>query len=334
MNPVQILQGILPVSFAAGINFYLTVLVVGLSIRLGWVTDAPEGLQILASTPVLILAGVLYLLEFFADKIQFVDNIWDLLHTFVRPVGAGALTVLSLIGADLEPQVEVLLVLIAGIVALTSHSGKAGTRTAVNTASPLENASNVALSLAEDLFVGVLVVLSLIFPVVANVVTIVGLTFIAVVLPFVLRWFWFTLLAVGTRLRAFFWQQPRSDELPAPHLALVQERLQREPGLVLRAQAQGIRQVNGRRGYLLLTESMSMLAFTYTAWFQTHLWQLDLAQIEGLVLRRRMLVDVLEITYRTERGATRVVRFAVLKDHTELLERLLTELRAATLQPV
>ena len=131
----------------SGLNLYATVLTVGLGIRFGLITLNPEtaGLAVLASTYVLIAAGVIYVIEFFADKIPWVDSIWDSVHTFIRPLGA-ALIGATAIGA-VEPQTAVIAALCAG-VSLSGHSVKAGTRLLANH-SP-EPFSNIALSLIED----------------------------------------------------------------------------------------------------------------------------------------------------------------------------------------
>ena len=134
----------------SGLNLYATVLTVGLGIRLGLITLSPEtsGLAVLASPYVLIAAGVIYLIEFFADKIPWVDSIWDSVHTFIRPLGAAVIGATA-IGA-VEPQTAVIAALCAG-VSLSGHSVKAGTRLLANH-SP-EPFSNIALSLVEDFLV-------------------------------------------------------------------------------------------------------------------------------------------------------------------------------------
>lgn len=158
----------------SGLNLYATVLTVGLGIRLGLITLNPEmsGLAVLASPYVLIAAGVIYLIEFFADKIPWVDSIWDSVHTFIRPLGA-ALIGAAAIGA-VEPQTAVIAALCAG-VSLSGHSVKAGTRLLANH-SP-EPFSNIALSLIEDGLVVVGSWLALSHP--AIMVTIVAIFLIA-----------------------------------------------------------------------------------------------------------------------------------------------------------
>lgn len=151
--------------WASGLNLYLVTLLLGISGRLGW-SDVPE---VLTRIDVLIVAGVLFAVEFAADKIPYLDNVWDAVHTFVRPIGAAVL------GAVLAGQSEsvgaALGAVIAGALALDAHAAKATTRVVANT-SP-EPVSNLFLSLFEDISVALLVALAISFPVVAIVVVIV-----------------------------------------------------------------------------------------------------------------------------------------------------------------
>ena len=158
----------------SGLNLYATVLTVGLGIRLGLITLNPElaGLEVLASPYVLIAAGVIYVVEFFADKIPWVDSIWDGVHTLIRPLGAAVLGATA-IGA-VEPQTALIAALCAG-VSLSGHSVKAGTRLLANH-SP-EPFSNIALSLVEDFLVVIGSWLALSHP--ALMVTIVAIFLIA-----------------------------------------------------------------------------------------------------------------------------------------------------------
>ncbi|HEU4700502.1 MAG TPA: DUF4126 domain-containing protein [Gemmatimonadales bacterium] len=145
MSPLQTLGFALGTSFASGLNLYATVATAGLLQRLGVIT-LPPNLQVLATPLVLGIAVALFLIEFVADKIPLVDNVWDALHTFIRPPAA-ALLAYSAFGAVPEGW-KLGAALIAGSVALTSHGAKASTRAAAN-ASP-EPFSNWALSVAED----------------------------------------------------------------------------------------------------------------------------------------------------------------------------------------
>jgi len=146
VNPIETLGLALGAGFSSGLNLYATVATLGLLQRFG-VVHLPPGLEGLSHTWVLGTAVALYLLEFFADKIPFVDTIWDAIHTFIRPPAA-ALLAFAAAGAA-SPEWRWGAALIAGGVALTSHGTKASARAAVNT-SP-EPFSNWVLSFGEDL---------------------------------------------------------------------------------------------------------------------------------------------------------------------------------------
>jgi Domain of unknown function (DUF4126) len=143
---VEVLSLALGAGFSSGLNLYATVATLGLLQRFG-VIHLPAALEILAHPWVLGIAASLYLLEFFADKIPYVDTLWDAIHTFIRPPAA-ALLAYGAAGAA-APEWRWGAALLAGSVALTSHGTKASARAAVNT-SP-EPFSNWMLSFGEDL---------------------------------------------------------------------------------------------------------------------------------------------------------------------------------------
>ncbi len=151
METLDLLAVALGLATLAGINLYLTVFATGLAVQMGWITLAPEyqQLDVLADPVILTVAGVLFFLEFFADKIPWVDSLWDSVHTLIRPVGAAFLAITAL--GEVNPVFDVLVGLLGAGMALTSHSVKAGTRLVAN-ASP-EPFSNIGLSLVEDVAV-------------------------------------------------------------------------------------------------------------------------------------------------------------------------------------
>lgn len=151
----------------AGVNLYLTVLLAGLAVRFDWLHLAAQhqNLEVLGHPVVLFVAGLLFCLQFFADKVPWVDSLWDSVHTFIRPVG-GVLLGLEAVG-DMPLYVKVTAALLAGGAALTTHGAKAGTRLLVNQ-SP-EPVSNVAVSVSEDVAVAGGVALTLLNPMVALV---------------------------------------------------------------------------------------------------------------------------------------------------------------------
>ena len=156
-------------SFAAGINLYATVAILGLAKRYGWVA-LPEQFSVFDNDVVIVTAIVLYLVEFVADKIPWVDSMWDAVHTAIRPVGGAVIAVATL--GDASPTTQGLIALLGGTLAAGSHFTKAGTRAAANT-SP-EPLSNWILSLSEDVFVVGLSALALKFPIAAAIVVIAG----------------------------------------------------------------------------------------------------------------------------------------------------------------
>ena len=133
-------------SFASGINLYATVLVVGLAQRYGLVENLPAPLESLSNPWVLGAAGILYALEFLADKFPFVATVWDALHTVIRPLGGALLAV----GAahELNPLGQAAAMLIGGSIALGTHSTKAGFRMMANTVP--EPTTHSVISIAED----------------------------------------------------------------------------------------------------------------------------------------------------------------------------------------
>jgi len=169
-------------SFAAGINLYATVAILGLASRFDWVALPPQ-FKVFDNDIVIGAALVMYLVEFFADKIPWVDSVWDAVHTVIRPVG-GALIAVATLG-QASPTVEGLAALMGGTLAAGSHFSKAGTRAVAN-ASP-EPFSNWILSITEDVFVVGLGMLALKFPIVAAVVVVIGVVLIAVFAAWIVR---------------------------------------------------------------------------------------------------------------------------------------------------
>lgn len=132
----------------AGLNLYLTVLITGLAVRFQWVelSGSFGDLAALGHPWVIGVAGGLFLIEFFADKLPFVDSLWDVVHTAIRPAGGIALALAAL--GDMNPAATVIAVLLAGSAALSTHGTKSGLRAFLNL-SP-EPVSNSVASVTED----------------------------------------------------------------------------------------------------------------------------------------------------------------------------------------
>ena len=144
-SPQQLAALIAVTSFAAGLNVYATVGTLGLLSRAG-VIQLPPSLALVQSWPVIVIAIVLFIIEFFADKIPAFDLVWNALHTFVRVPVAALLAYGA--SAQLSPELQVLATVVGGAIALAAHGGKTAARVAV-TPSP-EPFSNIGLSLGED----------------------------------------------------------------------------------------------------------------------------------------------------------------------------------------
>ena len=171
-------------SFAAGINLYATVALLGLASRFGWV-ELPPQYKAFDHDWIIYTAIALYVVEFLADKIPWIDTIWDTLHTLIRPLG-GALIAITTLG-DASPTVMALTALLGGVVAGSTHITKAGTRVVAN-ASP-EPFTNWLLSLGEDVFVVSLGFLALKYPVAALLVVAAGLGLIVMFAAVIIRAF-------------------------------------------------------------------------------------------------------------------------------------------------
>jgi hypothetical protein len=187
MNPTNFVNAFgrtLGLSFAAGINLYATVAILGLVTRFGWV-DLPAQYRVFDNNWIIGAALVLYVVEFVADKIPWVDSLWDAIHTVIRPIG-GALIAVASIG-HAQPVFQGMAALAGALVATTTHAAKAGTRAVANT-SP-EPFSNWALSLAEDGLVITVGLLALSHPFAAAIVVIAALAVIVFVVSWLVRRF-------------------------------------------------------------------------------------------------------------------------------------------------
>jgi uncharacterized membrane protein len=184
MDVLTTLGRTLGFSFSAGINLYATVAILGLASRYGWV-DLPPQFKVFDHDIVIAAALIMYVIEFVADKVPWVDSLWDSVHTAIRPIG-GALIAVSTFG-ETSPAMTGLIALLGGSVAASTHATKAGTRAVANT-SP-EPISNWVLSFSEDLFVLGLGFVALKYPLVALAVTAILLVLIVIFAATIWRWF-------------------------------------------------------------------------------------------------------------------------------------------------
>jgi hypothetical protein len=168
VSAVELIALASTVSLLAGWRLYLVTFAVGLAMKLGWLAlpDQLHALDVLANNWIIGIAGVGALAEFFADKVAWVDSMWDAVHSVIRPVGGALLSAAIVDGAD--PAWQVGSLLLGGGAAFLAHAGKAGARTLVN-ASP-EPVSNIVVSTGEDVATAGLLGLAIANPVAAALI--------------------------------------------------------------------------------------------------------------------------------------------------------------------
>lgn len=311
----------LPLAFAAGVNFYLTVLVIGLSIPLGVVEKLPPGLERFAAWPVVVVAGVLFVIEFFADKIPYLDLVWNFIHTVIRPIGA--LLIVSSIVVPVDPNLSTVALLVASATALITHSTKTSARVLINT-SP-EPLTNIFASLVEDAGVAVLVVFTLRNPYLALAVTLGLLAAILLLMPWLLGWVGFWLRAMVALLKSLLRiRRAQGEALPGDFVKLLDGR---QPEWTAHCYCRGFSDANGKSGCLsLLSDSLS---FSYTKFpARKRVRQLPLKAIQVARLHHHLLFEVLDLTYQIDRQKSRHVRFVFLKDYALLAQQLTDKLAA------
>lgn len=190
------------VSLLSGWRLYLCIFGTGLAMRLG-ALPLPEhlaALDVLANPWVMGVAALAAIVELFADKVMWLDSIWDSIHTLIRPVG-GALLALAIVDPS-DPATQVIAFILGGSAALAAHGGKAGARAVVNT-SP-EPVSNLAVSTVEDVATAGLLYLAYEYPYAAGAIALLLLALTV----------WLLMIARRVIKRIFSWGN--RGELPEP----------------------------------------------------------------------------------------------------------------------
>jgi hypothetical protein len=172
MEALSSLGVLLGSSWASGINLYLTVAGLGIAERFGWIT-LPGNMDVISHPLVIGIALLLFVIEFFADKIPYVDSAWDSVHTFIRPLGGVALGYMAM--ANTGPVAQTSVALLMGAVSMDSHLTKATTRVAINT-SP-EPITNSVASITEDVSVAGVLFLIIKYPIIAAILVILFIIF-------------------------------------------------------------------------------------------------------------------------------------------------------------
>ncbi|MEM6528579.1 MAG: DUF4126 domain-containing protein [Chloroflexota bacterium] len=315
---------VMPLALSAGINLYLTLFSLGLAIRLEWVEGLPVELATVGSIPVLAVTGVLTVVRFFAGKIPYVDTIWDLFHTVIRPGAAVALT--TGLAGDLDPGTAAAISVVAGGTAFTSHSTKMGLHTIINS-SP-EPLTNTVADVSEDSIVLGLVILALRYPYIAAAITIVLLTVMVIVLPIMVRWSRFGIASLRSRLRS---QRKKWDSLPVDYRAATG--IKREPVATLKGTVRGKGRLSGRQGYLCVYDKG--IVFVYGRWLRKpDTLKISMRRIRDAAHLRGILLDTLKINYvdgeTRDKLKDRQVRFVFLKERADLSRELAVLLDADT----
>lgn len=184
MEWLQTISLALGSAWTSGINLYATVFVLGLFQKIG-LAKLPGGLEVLDNWWIIGVAAFMYLIEFVADKVPYVDSVWDVVHTFIR-VPAGAILAYSAV-TNFDPSVQIIALLFGGGVALTSHSTKTTARAFANL-SP-EPVSNWILSIVEDIIAFVGAILAVFAPILLGVIVIIFLIIFFWMFPKIVRMF-------------------------------------------------------------------------------------------------------------------------------------------------
>jgi hypothetical protein len=330
MSTIDLLGSAMGLGLLAGIRLYATVFFLGLAIRFEWfeLTPGLSHLSVLAETPVLLLSGAAFVVEFLADKIPWIDSLWDSVHTFIRPVGAAALAVTTL--GTFDPMTTVMLALLSGGIAFTGHTSKAATRLAVNH-SP-EPFSNWALSLAEDLAVpaGLWIVFQ--YPAVAIGIASVFILVFLWLSPKVFRLLKVSWVALKSLFRRWFSTAPA---LAAPRVPkalsqvsdlpfqAVPDAISRKLGGVRAgvhcAATRSVRGLNNSTGYLCVMPDQ--LVFVARRMFRLRTFQIPINEIRGVQMTPRILVDRLFVQARDKDYAFDVFKAPKLARTTSVLAR-------------
>jgi hypothetical protein len=294
MQVFQLIGSTMGLAFVAGINLYATVLSIGLGIRFGFIHLPQDlaALSILAHPYILIAAGIIYVAEFFADKIPWVDSLWDSVHTFIRPLGAALLGVTAI--GNLNPAIEVAMFLLCGGVALSSHSTKAGARLAANH-SP-EPFSNIGLSFTEDLIAVGGTWLALTHPLLMLGIVLIFLIIFAFVAPSIFRLLRVETMALLAILRMRFGSRgiPETilfDKISDNYAEYLPKGIaSKETGFCIRCTSgRGIDAGRNYLGFMCLGDDC--LFFITRKHFRIRRFDIDMSKVDEVKFERKLLLD-------------------------------------------
>ena len=334
MNVIQLLGSTLGLGLVSGINLYATVLVVGLGVRTGLIVLRPElhQLDVLANPIVLVVAGAIFVVEFLADKVQWIDSIWDAVHTFIRPLGAIIIGVTAF--GETSPA-AVVVALLCGGVALSGHSTKAGLRLIVNH-SP-EPFSNIVLSLIEDGLAVVGTYVAIQYPYLMLIIVLLFLIAFCWFAPRAFRLIRIESNAIVAVLKKLFVKIRQSfvgdghahpsnfsnDEMPVDYVYHLRDELnlQDAPMIIRCAAGKGIRGLRHSIGYLNITSDE--MTFVCKRLLRLRTYVVPRNSIEHVHFKRHLLMDRL-----TLRVAGKPYIFYLFKDAANRGETISKSLHA------
>jgi hypothetical protein len=325
MHVIQLLGSLTGLAFVAGINLYATVLTVGLGVRYGLIHLPTElsALSVLAHPYVLITAAIIYLVEFFADKIPWVDSFWDSFHTLIRPVGAAILGVTAI--GNVDPALEVAVFLLCGGVALSTHSTKSGIRLMANH-SP-EPMTNIGLSVIEDVLAVFGSWLAIYHPAFMLGLVLSFFIIFLLVAPTLFRLLRVEIIALRALMHSFFTSRETGnvlfDKVPQRYAAyLPDEYSSRDTSFFIRCVAGKEMETNKNSiGFLCLMDNS--LVFLTRKHFRMRRVTITMSDIEEFSLEKKLLFD--RLIFRRSGKRSSIYLF---KDGRNRSEKILEILKA------
>ena len=327
---LQTLAVALGLATLSGYSLYLTVFATGLSIHLGWVQLAPQfsSLSVLGEPTILVVSGILFVLEFFADKIPWVNSIWDAVHTVIRPLGGAFLAVQTL--GHTNPAFQIVVALLGGTMSFASHSWKTSTRLAVNTS--FVPFSNLAASTGENVLVLGGIALLWHYPLVVFAISVVIFALILYFLPKIWRSIYVKIWLIARKLNRLPNGDPEvklPDQFPARFEGPFRRLTERETSVAWAVpciSGKGKNLEPNRFGYLIATnEDHKKIYFVSKSLFASSSRALELSKVQ---LEHRLLCDEVNIqsngrwyTFKFDHSRT-----GVATSITNDLEKRLTQL--------
>lgn len=295
METLVLLTKIFGISFTSGINLYATIGLVGLAIRFNLIQNLPEQLNILANEYVIGTALIMYTCEFVADKIPAFDSIWDSVHTFIRPFAAAMLALMAV--GDCPLYMKIIVFILAGGVALTSHTAKAGIRLVANT-SP-EPFSNSILSVAEDIGVFALVALIITHPFIAASIILVLLAIILWQGPKLVGFTFFMFKSLALKIQSLLPAEKHinNEIMPSTFDNYLSKTLDEGEKVYLTLESTFKGPKKGS-GYMVVSESR--LIILYKTWFMVRHLEFDIPEMNRLSFQSNFLTDRISFNHNNK----------------------------------